>query len=156
LEGERKIEIIRYNKRMTAKAVFEGLVFDEAGRPAQVVYVGDDPCYVVDDAGFRRHIPAEQIDQQVLEAMRQSIEGHEDLLSDQTAKMLGQDDIFSRAMIYQQIRNLDQQFSSLAQTGIPEDLRAYLGMMGFRIRINVHGEVLEVEQPGMIADDGEE
>lgn len=140
---------------MTAKAVFEGLVFDELGRPASVVYVGDDPCYVVDDAGFRRHIPAGQVDQQVLEAMRQSIEGHEDLLTDQTAKMLGQDDIFSRAMIDQQIRNLDQQFSNLIETGLPEELRAYLGMMGFRIRINVHGEVLEVEQPGMIAGDDE-
>ena len=140
---------------MTIKAVFEGLVFDESGRPAEVVYVGDDPCYVVDDAGFRRHIPAEQIDQQVLEAMRQSIEGHEDLLTDQAAKMLGQDDIFSRAMIDQQIRNLDQQFGNLMQSGLPEELRAYLGMMGFRIRINVHGEVLEVEQPGMIAGDDE-
>jgi hypothetical protein len=141
---------------MAAKAVFEGLVFDEFGRPANVVYVGDDPCYVVDDAGFRRHIPADQVDQQVLETMRQSIAGHEDLLTDQTAKMLGQDDIFSRAMIDQQIRNLDQQFGNLTQTGLPEELRAYLGMMGFRIRINVHGEVLEVDQPGMVADDGDE
>jgi hypothetical protein len=141
---------------MAAKAVFEGLVFDEFGRPADVVYVGEEPCYVVDDAGFRRHIPAEQVDHQVLEAMRQSIAGHEDLLTDQTAKMLGQEDIFSRAMIDQQIRNLDQQFGNLVQTGLPEEMRAYLGMMGFRIRINVHGEVLEVEQPGMIADDGEE
>jgi hypothetical protein len=29
-------------------------------------------------------------------------------------------------------------------------------MMGFKIRINMHGEVLEVEQPGMIEDSGEE
>ena len=137
---------------MPTKAIFEGLVFDELGRPAEVVYVGGDPCYVVDDDGFRRHIPAEQIDRQVLDSMRQSIEGHEDLLTDQTAKMLGQDDIFSRAMIEQQIRNLDQQFDNLMQTGLPEEMRAYLGMMGFRIRINVHGDVLEVEQPGMIAD----
>jgi hypothetical protein len=122
-------------------------------RPAEVVLVGDDPCYVVDDDGFRRHIPAELIDRQVLDSMRQSIEGHEDLLTDQTAKMLGQDDIFSRAMIEQQIRNLDQQFDNLMQAGLPEELRAYLGMMGFRIRINVHGDVLVVEQPGMIADD---
>jgi hypothetical protein len=28
-----------------------------------------------------------------------------------------------------------------------------MGMMGFRVRINVHGEVLEVEQPGMIDPD---
>jgi hypothetical protein len=138
---------------MANKAIFQGLVFDELDRPAEVVLVGDDPCYVVDDDGFRRHIPAELIDRQVLDSMRQSIEGHEDLLTDQTAKMLGQDDIFSRAMIEQQIRNLDQQFDNLMQAGLPEELRAYLGMMGFRIRINVHGDVLVVEQPGMIADD---
>jgi hypothetical protein len=30
-----------------------------------------------------------------------------------------------------------------------------MGMMGFRIRINVHGDLLELEQPGMIADDDE-
>ncbi len=28
-------------------------------------------------------------------------------------------------------------------------------MMGFRVRINVHGDVLEVKQPGMIAPDDE-
>ena len=42
------------------------------------------------------------------------------------------------------------------QTGIPEDMRAYLGMMGFKIIINMHGEVLRVEQPGVASDEGEE
>jgi hypothetical protein len=37
--------------------------------------------------------------------------------------------------------------------GLPEETRAYLGMMGFHVRINVHGEVLAVEQPGMIDPD---
>ncbi len=140
---------------MSQKAVFEGLVFDERGGPAAVVYVGSEPCYVVDDAGFRRHIPAEQVDRQVLDVMLQSIEGHEDLLIDQTAKMLGQDDPFSKAAIAAQYKHIDQQFENMLQTGIPEDMRAYLGMMGFKIHINLHGEVLDVEQPGMIADDDE-
>jgi hypothetical protein len=36
-------------------------------------------------------------------------------------------------------------------------MRAYLGMMGFKVIINVHGEVVKVEQPGMAGgDDGEE
>lgn len=140
---------------MPNQPVFAGLIFDENGRPAEVAYVGEEPCYVVDDAGFRRHIPSEQVDRQVLEIMRQSIAGHEDILSEQAAKMLGQDDIFSRAMIETQIKNIDKQFDALLQNSIPEDMRAYLGMMGFRIRINLHGEVLDVEQPGMIADDDE-
>jgi len=135
---------------MSNKAVFEGLVIDENDQPVRVVTVGDDPCYVVDDDGFHRHIPAEQVDQQVLNHLQDMIVGHEDLLSEQAAKMLGQDDIFSRAMIENQIKNMQDHIPALLKTGIPEETRAYLGMMGFKIRINVHGEVLDIEQPGII------
>ena len=140
---------------MPNQAVFAGLVFDDFDRPTDIVYVGEEPCYVVNDAGFHRHIPAEQIDRQVLENMADLISGHEDAVTEQTAKMLGQEDPFSIAMIQSQLKNISQQFDSLMKTGLPEELRAYLGMMGFRIRINIHGEVLEVEQPGMVADDDE-
>lgn len=138
---------------MSYQAVFEGLVFDELDRPVEVVNIGQEQCYVVDDAGFRRHISSEQVDRQVLQQMGELIAGHEDLISEQTAKMLGQEDPFSVAAISSQLKNIDKQFDQLMKTGLPEEVRAYMGMMGFRIRINVHGEVLEVEQPGMIADD---
>jgi len=140
---------------MAYQAVFNGLVVDENDQSVQVKIVGDEPCYVVDDAGFLRHIPSEQVDRQVLEAMGESIQGHEDLISEQAAKMLGQEDIFSMAMIANQLKNIDQQLDNLLQTGIPEEMRAYLGMIGFKIRINVHGEVLEVIQPGAIDPDTE-
>lgn len=140
---------------MPNQAVFAGLVSDEFDRPTEVAYVGEEPCYVVNDAGFHRHIPAEQVDRQVLENMAELISGHEDAVTEQTAKMLGQEDPFSLAMIQSQLKNISQQFDSLMKTGLPEELRAYLGMMGFRIRINIHGEVLEVTQPGMAADDDE-
>jgi hypothetical protein len=84
------------------------------------------------------------------------MKGSEDLLSEQTAKMLGQEDVFTKAAIQQQLKNIDKQFDQLLQVGLPEDMRAYLGMMGFKIIINVHGEVLKVEQPGTIADEGDE
>jgi hypothetical protein len=58
-------------------------------------------------------------------------------------------------MIENQIKNLDQQFENLLNTGIPEEGRAYMGMMGFKITINVHGDILNIEQPGMIAPDEE-
>ncbi len=141
---------------MPTKAVFEGLVIDEFDQPVTVAYVGEEPCYVVNDAGFRRHIPSEQVDRQVLDEMRRMIEGHEEALTEQAASMLGQDDIFSRAMILTQLKNMDKQFELLLQVGLPEETRAYLGMMGFHVRINVHGEVLEVEQPGMIDPDAGE
>jgi hypothetical protein len=126
---------------------------DENGRPVETAYVGEDPCYVVDDAGFRHHILSEKVDRQVLEMMRQQICGNEDLLSEQTAKMLGTDDIFSKAMIENQLKNIDQQFENVLKTGIPEDGRAYMGMVGFRVVINVHGDVVRVDQP-TVADDG--
>ncbi len=141
---------------MMRKPVFAGLVFDELDRPVEVTYVGREPCYVVDDAGFRRHIPAEQVDRAVLEEMRRSIQGHEDLLAAQAARMLGQDDPFSVAAITAQFKNLDQQLEQLLQIGLPEEVRAYLGMMGFKVVIDVHGEVLQVQQPGRIADEDEE
>ena len=139
---------------MPRQPLFAGLVVDENGRPVETAYVGEDPCYVVDDAGFRHHILSEKVDRQVLEMMRQQISGHEDLLSGQTAKMLGTDDIFSKAMIEKQLKNIDQQFENVLKTGIPEDGRAYMGMVGFRVMINVHGDVVRVDQP-TVADDGE-
>lgn len=140
---------------MTNQPLFEGLVFDENDRPVDIIYVGNEPCYVVDDAGFLRHIPTEHVDRQVLDQMREMIEGHEGLISEQASKMLGQDDIFSRALIESQLKNIDKQFDTLFETGIPEEGRAYMGMMGFKIRINVHGDVIEVTQPGMVDPDSE-
>jgi hypothetical protein len=140
---------------MGKQALFAGLVFDERDQPAEVVFIGEEPCYVVNDAGFRRHIPSELVDRQVFQHMADLIQGNEDVISEQTAKMLGQDDPFSKAAIENQLKNLDQQFNNLLSMGIPEEMRAYMGMMGMRIRINVHGEVLDVEQPGLIDNDGE-
>ena len=140
---------------MPRQPLFIGLVFDEYGKSAEPAFVGDEPCYVVDDAGFRRHIPSEQVDKQVLGQIAEMMKGSEDLLSEQTAKMLGQEDVFTKAAIEQQLKNIDKQFDQLLQVGLPEDMRTYLGMTGFRIIINVHGEVLKVEQPGTITDEGE-
>lgn len=141
---------------MPRQPLFAGLVFDEFNHPAETTLVGDEPTYVVDDAGFRRHIPSEQVDRQVFNHLAEMMKGSEELLSEQAAKMLGQDDVFTIAAIQQQLKNMDKQFDQLIQTGLPEDMRAYLGMMGFKIIINVHGEVLKVEQPGIASDEGEE
>ena len=140
---------------MPRQPLFAGLVLDEFGKPADTALVGDEPCYVVDDAGFRRHIPAEQVDKQVLGQIAQLMKGSEDLISEQTAKMLGQEDVFTKAAIEQQLKNIDRQFDQLMQAGIPEDMRAYLGMMGFKVVINMHGEVLSIDQPGTTSDGDE-
>jgi hypothetical protein len=140
---------------MAPQPLFAGLVVDEAERPVGTAYVGDEPCYVVDDAGFMRHIPSQQVDRQVLEMMRKQISGNEDELSEQAAKMLGTEDIFSKALLENQLKNIDQQFEALLQIGIPEESRAYMGMSGFKVVINVHGEVIRLDQP-TAADQGED
>lgn len=141
---------------MANAPLFAGLVVDESDRAVETALVGSEPCYVVDDDGFRRHIPAEQIDRQVLKKMGELIEGHEDILGEQTAKMLGQDDIFSRAMIQNQLENIEEQFETILKSGIPEEGRSYMGMMGFKIVINVHGEVVRLDQPEGLPDDEED
>lgn len=141
---------------MANQPLFVGLVFDEEGNPVETAFVGGEPCYVVIDAGFRRHIPAEPVDREIFSRMTQGIEGNEDILAEQTAKMLGQDDIFSRAMIEKQLKQIDQQFDALLKTGIPEEGRAYMGMMGFKVVINIHGEVVEFVQPASASPDDEE
>ena len=138
---------------MPRQPLFAGLVVDEFDRPAGTATIGDEPCYVVDDAGFRRHIPSQQVDRQVLEQMRALIKGNEDVISAQTAKLLGQDDIFSKAMLENQLKNIEQQFEALFEVGIPEEARAFMGMSGFKVIINYHGDVIEVRQAGSAPDD---
>lgn len=142
---------------MPNQPLFAGLIVDENNQPVTVDFVGGEPFYVVNDAGFLRHVATEEIDRQVLTSMRQQIEGKEDLLTEQTAKMIGQDDIFSRAMIMNQLKHMDEQFDQLLRTGIPEGGRAYLGMVGFRIVVNIHGDVVRIDQPAAAAgEEGDE
>ena len=104
---------------MSGGPLFEGLVFDENDQLVETATVGDEPCYVVDDDGFRRHIPAEEVDRQVLNFLGEQIEGHEEILSEQIAKMTGQEDIFSKAIFLEQFKNIDQQFDQLIEAGLP-------------------------------------
>jgi hypothetical protein len=134
--------------------LFAGLVVDEYDNPVGAAVVGDEAMYVVDDQGFQRHIPAEQIDRAVLLHLGDMIKGHEDLLSEQAAKMLGTEDIFSKALLEKQFANIEDQFDQILQAGIPEESRAFMGMSGFKIRINLHGELLDVVQPGVVDPDG--
>ena len=132
---------------MTKKAVFEGLVYDEQDNQLNVVYVGDEPCYVINDQGFSRHIPSQEVDNQVLKVMRDQIIENKDTITEQTAKMIGQEDLFTYALIHNQLENVDEQLDHLMTNGLPENARAYMGLMGFKIVINHHGEVVRVDQP---------
>jgi hypothetical protein len=132
---------------MSQRAVFEGLIVDEKDRSVATEYVGAEATYVVDDDGFMRHIASEYVDRQVLNFLKEQILQNKDILADQATKMLGQEDIFSRAVIENQLEDVDKQMDILLNTGLPTSNREYLGMMGFKVRIDMHGDILEIVQP---------
>jgi hypothetical protein len=134
-------------------ALFEGLVVDPAGQSVQVAVVGGQANYVVEDGGFKFHVDAEGVDRQVLRQMGEQIQDHRDVISAGTMKMLGQDDLFTKAAIDASLNSMDASFEQLLSQGLPEGARAYLGMLGFSIVLNYHGDVLEVHNPGLAASD---
>jgi hypothetical protein len=132
---------------MAKFALFSGLISDENDAPVETETVGSESFYVANDAGFRRYISSEIVDRQILKTFTDQMEGKEDFLSEQAATMMGQDDIFTIAILKNQLKNIDQHIDTIFDTGIPEEARAYIGMMGFSIVINFHGDVLEIKSP---------
>lgn len=136
---------------MSNKALFAGLVVTESGQPLEVAAIGGEAQYVLDDNGFRRHIDAEAIDRQVLTQLQSQIEANKEAVEQGLMKMMGSEDIFTKAAIDKSIKDMDQ----VLKVGIPDEARQMLGMMGFRVVVNYHGEVLHIEQPGAIDESGE-
>src|SRR6185503_9536082 len=133
---------------MSRKALFEGLVFDESGRLVEAATIGEEAVYVVDDDGFKRHVPAEDIDRAVLRELRDQTLANRDAVTQGAMQMMGADDLFTKAMIDSSLNNLDSHFDKLMDQGLPEPARQWLGMLGFRIVVNYHGEVIKMESPG--------
>jgi hypothetical protein len=140
---------------MSRKALFEGLVFDEQGRPVEASSVGGEAVYVVDDDGFKRHVPAADIDRAVLLELRDQTLANRDAVTQGAMQMMGAEDLFTKAMIDSSLNNIDAHFDKLMDQGLPEHARQWLGMLGFRIVVNYHGEVIKMESPGTAADDRE-
>ncbi len=136
---------------MSNKALFQGLVIDENNQPLDVAVIGDDAQYVLDDNGFLRHIDAESVDRQVLGYVRAQIEANKSAVEEGIMKMMGKEDLFTKAAIDKSIDDMDQ----VLKQGIPDEARQMLGMMGFRVVVNYHGEVVRIEQPGTVDDSGE-
>jgi hypothetical protein len=135
---------------LSRPALFAGLVQDEDGNPVDVAAVGSTPYYVVDDAGFRRHVEAEAVDRRVIEMLREQFMAHREIATEAMMQMLGKDDLFTKAMIDASIKNMEQ----ILKTGLPEGARAWLGMLGFRVIIDLHGEVVSLDMPEEYDDYG--
>jgi hypothetical protein len=136
---------------MSHQALFAGLVIDENDRPLDVALVGSEAAYVIDDDDFRRHIDAAQIDRQVLTILQEQINANKDVVEQGIMKVVGSDDLFTKAAIDKSIENFDQ----VLERGLPPDALQWLGMMGFRIVVNLHGDVIKLDQPGAIDESGE-
>ena len=132
---------------MARAAVFSGLVADEAGNAVEVVHLGGDAYYVIDDAGFERHIPSEVVDCQVLEVLKEQVYSQRELVVESMLDFLQQDDLFTKAAIESSVDQMDENIEQLLQTGLPEEARSWLGLMGFRVTVDVHGDVVDLDFP---------
>ena len=130
---------------MAQQALFNGLVYDERDILLETVTIGSEAFYVVDDSGFLRHVEADEVDRQVLTIFLSNLEENKDMAVEQALKMIGQDDLFTKAAIDASMRNID--LDKIIEQGIPEQARNMMGMLGFRIIINHHGEIVRIDQP---------
>ncbi len=135
-------------------ALFAGLIVDEEGKPVEVTHVGAEPYYVVDDAGFHRHIPTEYVDRQILRHIQENVMAHRELVVHSMLEWMGRDDLFTKAAIEASISQMGEHMERLFQVGIPEETRTWLGLLGFSVVIDMHGDVLQVNMPEATDDDG--
>ena len=123
--------------------LFGGLVSNEQGESAAVAHVGGEPHYVILDGGFKRHVPSELVDRQILDWFQEQIAANREIVAQGVLSMLGRDDLFSKAMVDVSVKNLGE----LLQQGLPDDARTWLGMLGFRVTVDVHGSVVAINSP---------
>ena len=140
---------------MARTAVFVGLVVDENDRPVTATQVGQEAFYVVDDEGFLRHVPSEAVDRHVLVALQEGVLSNREAVVQAMLDYLGKDDLFTKAAVESSLGQMGEQMQQLLAVGLPEEARQWLGLMGFRVVIDVHGDVVDLAMPGAIDPDDE-
>ncbi|MFT5193331.1 MAG: hypothetical protein ACI9EW_000697 [Cellvibrionaceae bacterium] len=136
---------------MTQKAFFDGMVYDEQENLVATGFVGSDAQYIVDDDGFLRHIDANIVDRQILAVFIEQLQGNQDLAVNQAMGFLGKDDLFTKAALDSSIANVSE--DQILTQGMPEQARHMLAMMGLRITINIHGEIVDINAPAAPEND---
>ncbi|OQA40938.1 MAG: hypothetical protein BWY52_02739 [Chloroflexi bacterium ADurb.Bin325] len=131
-------------------AFFEGLIETEDGAPVAVAYVGGVAHYVIDDQGFKRHVEAAAVDRVVLAQFMQQLQENRAEATALMMRMMGQEDLFTKAMLDSTIRNID--LDQMLGQRLPPDARQWLALLGFRIVVDIHGEVVRVDMPAASAD----
>ncbi len=132
---------------MANQAFFKGLVFDENNEMLETVQIGNEAFYIFDDAGFKRHIDSQEVDEKIVRLFTDQISGKEDFLANEAANMLGKTDLFSMAMLKNQLKNIDREIDAMFRQGPPPGLAEYMGMNGFKVNIDMHGNIVNVNMP---------
>jgi len=133
------------------QALFTGIVYDEYDNLVQTSVVGGEAFYVVNDDGFMRHVPAEDIDRQLLAIFLEQLHENKEMAVEQALRMMGQDDLFTKAAIDASLRNVNA--DEILRQGIPQQARDMMAMVGFRVVINMHGEIVRFDQPTLSSDE---
>ncbi|MBP6015817.1 MAG: hypothetical protein KA586_03795 [Candidatus Promineofilum sp.] len=130
---------------MAQQTMFEGLIYDENDNPVATSIIAGEAQYVVDDDGFHRHIDAEYVDRQILSFFIEQLSQNKDMAVEQAMEMMGQDDLLTKAAIDDSLRNISA--DQIIAQGVPAQARDMLAMFGFRVVINLHGDVVRMDQP---------
>jgi hypothetical protein len=120
------------------RALFEGLVYNEQGVPAELRFVGDEPHYVVVDDGFERYVRAKCVDDAVLAELQGQVDAQQDELIEAMLQALGRDDVLTKAALGASLGDLATNLRESASW----QWRPWLQMLGFRIVIDVHGQLV--------------
>ena len=125
------------------KALCPGMVYSERGEAAKVAYIGKVAHYAIPDRGFWRHVAAYEVDRVVIAELKERISSVQNELMPAVLQMLGKEDLFTKAAVTASIRHLEEgMHSSDSEEWVP-----FLQMLGFRIVVNVHGDVVEIVYP---------
>ncbi|MCD6303279.1 MAG: hypothetical protein J7M15_07155 [Anaerolineae bacterium] len=120
------------------RALFQGLVYNEQGVPAEVRFVGGEPHYVVMDDGFERYVQAKCVDDAVLAELQRQADDQQEELVDAMLRVMGRDDVLTKAALGASLSNLAMSLRESA----PAQWLPWLQMLGFRIIIDVHGQLV--------------
>jgi hypothetical protein len=134
------------------KALFPGLVYNQAGEEARVVSIGGVAHYAIPDEGFLRHVEAFRVDEAAVDALQETMSSMRGEIVAGMLQMMGTDDILAKAALEASIDNVGP---SLRRSD-PSQWSPMLRLYGFRIVVDVHGHLQEIIYPRQDAPDSDE
>ena len=101
-----------------------------------------------------QRIDAADVDRVVLGQFLEQLQEHRDEASRAMLQLMGQNDLFAKAAVDATIRNANVE--EVRRQGLPPQARQWLGMLGFKVVIDYHGEVVRIDMPAGPASEEDE